>query len=89
VRGIAARALNASSSTAQNERIALIDEFVCSLGERDRQILLAKLEGTYEPLARSLETTSGALRTHACRLWSRFKRFAEDSAPSTKRAQVA
>jgi RNA polymerase sigma factor (sigma-70 family) len=80
---------SSEETTVSHERLALIKEFLSLLREEERQILLAKLERSYEPLARSLGIASGTIRTRACRLWARFKRFVESRAQSSKRVKAA
>jgi DNA-directed RNA polymerase specialized sigma24 family protein len=76
-------------TTVQHERLALINDFLSGLAERDRKTLLAKLERSYAPLARALGTTPGSLRTRACRLWARFRNYIRTNSKPAKRAEAA
>jgi DNA-directed RNA polymerase specialized sigma24 family protein len=80
---------SSEETTVRHERLALINDFLSGLEERDRRILLAKLERSYAPAARALGATPGSLRTRACRLWARFQNHIRIHSISAKRSEAA
>jgi DNA-directed RNA polymerase specialized sigma24 family protein len=79
--------ISSEEHSFRRERLALIDQFISGLNDRDRRILQAKISRTpCRQLAAALNENEGRLRTQACRLWARLKRHIQIRTAAIKRA---